>query len=258
MIARTHTHGVGHGDGAAVGVDGGPLLSLDSVRAGYGRVPVLHDVSLTVGDGEVTVLLGANGAGKTTTLRTLCGMLRAAGSIRFDGREMAGKSARWVARNGIAMVPQGRGTFNDLTVSENLQVGAYLQKSRSAIAEDTRFWLERFPRLAERHNQKAGTLSGGEQQMLAVSRAMMSRPRLLLLDEPSLGLAPRIVEEMFDTFARINAEQKTSMLVVEQSAELALAIADRGFVLESGRTVLSGTAAELQSHEGIRKAYLGS
>jgi len=233
------------------------LLEVASIRAGYGPVPVLHDVSLRVGRGEVVVLLGANGAGKTTTLRALCGVVRASGSVRFDGEELVGQSTRTIARRGIAMVPQGRGTFKDLSVLENLAAGAFLRRSRSEVAQDIAFWLETFPRLGERRQQKAGTLSGGEQQMLAIARAMMSRPRLLLLDEPSLGLAPRIVQDLFRMLGKINREQETSMLVVEQSAELALAIADRGYVLESGNTVLSGTAAELQDHDGVRQAYLG-
>ena len=233
------------------------LLQVENLQADYGTGPVLHDVSLSVSEGEIVVLLGANGAGKTTTLRALSGVVRAKGSVLFAGAELIGKPARQIVRRGVAMVPQGRGTFADLTVEDNLAAGAYLRRGRSELAADTALWFERFPRLAERARQKAGTLSGGEQQMLAVARALMSHPRLLLLDEPSLGLAPLVVQDLFELLARINADLGISMLVVEQSAELALAIAHRGYVLEAGNTVLSGTAAELQNHDGVRQAYLG-
>lgn len=233
------------------------LLRVERLQAGYDLGPVLHDVSLTVGQGEIVVLLGANGAGKTTTLRALSGLLKARGQVAFEGQDLLGRTARQIVRHGVAMVPQGRGTFADLSVTENLMAGAYLRRGRAEIARDVQTWFERFPRLGERAQQKAGTLSGGEQQMLAVARAMMSRPRLLLLDEPSLGLAPLVVQDLFRLLGQINADLGISMLVVEQSAELALAVAHRGYVLEAGITVLSGTATELRNHDGVRQAYLG-
>ncbi|MDV8010125.1 ABC transporter ATP-binding protein [Rhodococcus sp. IEGM 1241] len=233
------------------------FLEVRGLSARYGQLPVLHGVDLSVEQGEIVILLGANGAGKTTTLRALCSLVSTSGSAIFDGTELVGKSTRSIVRRGVAMVPQGRGTFKDLTVLDNLYAGAYLRKGRAEISADIAMWFERFPRLAERREQKSGTLSGGEQQMLAVARAMMSRPRLLLLDEPSLGLAPLVVQELFNLLSTINKDLNTSMLVVEQSAELALAIADRGYVLEAGHTVLSGSATELQSHDGVRQAYLG-
>ena len=234
-----------------------PLLAVEHLQAGYETGEVLHDVSLTVDDKEIVVLLGANGAGKTTTMRALTGTVRARGRARLTGQDLLGMSARQIVRQGVALVPQGRGTFADLTVADNLLAGAYLRRDRAEIARDVRSWYERFPVLGERAQQKAGTLSGGEQQMLAVARAMMSRPRLLLLDEPSLGLAPLVVQDLFELFARLNAETGIALLIVEQSAELALAVAHRGYVLEAGHTVLSGTAEQLQTHEGVRHAYLG-
>lgn len=233
------------------------LLAVERLRAGYQAGEVLHDVSLTVARGEIVVLLGANGAGKTTTMRALSGTVRAHGRAVLDGQDLLAMSSRQIVRHGVALVPQGRGTFADLSVEDNLCAGAYLRRGRGEITRDVRMWYERFPVLGQRAQQKAGTLSGGEQQMLAVARAMMSRPRLLLLDEPSLGLAPLVVQELFELFARMNRETGVAMLIVEQSAELALAVAHRGYVLEAGHTVLCGTAEELQTHEGVRQAYLG-
>jgi branched-chain amino acid transport system ATP-binding protein len=232
------------------------LLKVEHLAAGYGAVKVLHDVALDVDPGEIVVLLGANGAGKTTTLRAVNGTIPSSGSVRYRGAEIGSANASAIVRKGVATVPQGRGTFPDLTVHENLLVGAHLVKG-SAVAKRTELWLDAFPRLRERLTQRAGTLSGGEQQMLAVARAMMSGPDLLLLDEPSLGLAPLVVQELFVRLKEINRESGVAMCLVEQSAELALDIADRGFVLEAGRTVLTGSAAELHDNAGVRQAYLG-
>ncbi|MCO8125606.1 ABC transporter ATP-binding protein [Acidimicrobiia bacterium EGI L10123] len=219
-------------------------------------VRVLHGIDLEVRDGEVVVVLGANGAGKTTTMRAICGLVDTTGSIRLDGKEIVGKKSADVARLGVAHVPQGRGTFADLSVEDNLQVGAFVRKDKE-IRSDIDRWYEVFPVLGERRQQQAGTLSGGEQQMLAVARALMGRPRLLLLDEPSLGLAPMIVQNVFRNLQSIREEFGTTMLVVEQNANLALGIADRGYVIEAGRIVLSGTADELSSDDAVRAAYLG-
>uniref|UniRef100_UPI00385579B2 ABC transporter ATP-binding protein n=1 Tax=Gephyromycinifex aptenodytis TaxID=2716227 RepID=UPI00385579B2 len=233
------------------------MLDVQDLHAGYDSVTVLHGVTVNVAEGEVVVLLGANGAGKPTTMRALNGSLPSEGTLNFRGQDIGSMSVSRIVRLGVATVPQGRGTFPDLTVSENLTVGAHSVRSRKEIGKQTSEWLERFPRLGERKEQRAGTLSGGEQQMLAVARAMMSNPALLLLDEPSLGLAPLVVQELFGLLREINKERGTAMLVVEQSAELALDIADRGFVLEAGETVLSGTADELRGNSAVRQAYLG-
>ncbi|MCB0977344.1 MAG: ABC transporter ATP-binding protein [Acidimicrobiales bacterium] len=233
------------------------LLSLREVRGGYGAITVLHGLSIEVNEGEVAVVLGANGAGKTTTLRAICGMLgRVGGEIFFDDHEITKSSTQAIARAGIAHVPQGRGTFTDLTVAENLRLGAINRKD-GGVAADLDQWYSLFPRLAERRDQLAGSMSGGEQQMLAIARALMSRPRLLLLDEPSLGLAPLITKEVFDHLRQINEESGLAMLVVEQNATLALDIAHRGYVLETGSIVASGAAETLVADEGVRKAYLG-
>jgi branched-chain amino acid transport system ATP-binding protein len=237
---------------------GVPKLKVTNLDARYGQIQVLRHVSFEVAEGEVVVILGANGAGKTTTLRALCGMVSTAGSIQLEGHEVRGKDTADIVRRGVAHVPQGRGTFPELSVTDNLQVGAYVRKDRKGIDEDVERWFEIFPRLAERRNQHAGSLSGGEQQMLAVARAMMSRPQMLLLDEPSLGLAPLIIEDLFRRFGDINRDTGTTMLVVEQNANLALDIANRGYVLESGSIVLSGTADELRTNEAVREAYLGA
>jgi branched-chain amino acid transport system ATP-binding protein len=232
------------------------LLEVSGLCAGYGQVQVLRDVDFTVDDGEMVVLLGANGAGKTTTLRALCQMIDTWGSVRFDGEELVGKRTERVVRRGIGQVPQGRGTFPELTVEENLEAGAYTRKDRAGVRDDIDRWFSMFPRLQERRTQQAGSLSGGEQQMLAVARALMSRPRLLLLDEPSLGLAPLVIQGLFRQFAELNKEGVT-MFVVEQNANLALAVAHRAYVLEAGQIVLSGVADELKSDDSVRRAYLG-
>ena len=237
-------------------ITGEPLLALDNVSAAYGLVQVLHGISLQVAHGEVVVVLGANGAGKTTTIRAICGMVSTRGAIHLAGEDIAGKATADIARRGVAHVPQGRGTFADLSVDDNLQLGAFVRKDKE-IRDDIDRWYEVFPVLGDRRQQSAGTLSGGEQQMLAIARALMSRPQLLLLDEPSLGLAPLIVQDLFHRLGEIKADLGTTMLVVEQNASLALAIADRAYVLEAGQIVLGGTAAELQADDAVRRAYLG-
>ena len=217
---------------------------------------VLHGIDFGVSKGGVTALLGANGAGKTTTLRAISGMLRTQGEIRFDGARIDGRSTEAIARRGVAHVPDGRGTFMELTVEENLRLGAYTRK-RAAFAADVDHMFGFFPKLKERYAQQAGTLSGGEQQMLAIARALLMRPALLLLDEPSFGLAPLIVREIFAIMQRIQNEEQVSILVVEQNASLALAIADRAYLLETGRIVMSGPAADIRKDEAIRRSYLG-
>jgi branched-chain amino acid transport system ATP-binding protein len=232
------------------------LLEVTGLHAGYGAVRVLRGLDFTVDAGEVVVILGANGAGKTTTLRAVCGMIEGQGRVVFDGRDLLGRRADQVAQAGIGHVPQGRGTIVDLTVADNLRVGAYRRRD-SDIARDMESWYEAFPRLGQRRDQLAGSMSGGEQQMLAIARAMMARPTLVLLDEPSLGLAPIITQELFRKLADLNKEQGVSMLVVEQNASLALDIATRGYVLETGSIVVAGTAAELAGNDDVQKAYLG-
>jgi branched-chain amino acid transport system ATP-binding protein len=249
------TGGTSAGTGAGAGTD---ILVLDDVRARYGSAEVLHGVSLTVREGGVTALLGANGAGKTTTLRAISGMVTTKGTVTVGGRDVIGLRPDQVAGLGVAHVPQGRGTLDQLSVRDNLLVGGYQQKSRRDVEADIAHCLELFPALARREKSTAGNLSGGEQQMLAVCRALMSRPRLLLLDEPSLGLAPRTAEEVFEAVGRLQAETGLSMLIVEQTASLALGLADTAVVLETGRTVLSGPAAEMAGRDEIRQAYLGS
>ncbi len=233
-----------------------PLLQIRGVHAAYGQVRVLHGIDIDVGEGEVVVVLGANGAGKTTMMRAICGMVGTVGSIVFDGTELVGKKPADVARLGVAHVPQGRGTFADLTVEDNLQVGAFTRKDKE-VQRDIEGWYDTFPVLGQRRTQQAGTLSGGEQQMLAVARALMGRPRLLLLDEPSLGLAPMIAQSVFDHLRRIKADTGATMLVVEQNANIALKIAERAYVIEAGQIVLSGTAEHLQRNDAVRAAYLG-
>jgi branched-chain amino acid transport system ATP-binding protein len=235
-----------------------PRLKVTDLDARYGQIQVLRGISFEVNDGEVVVVLGANGAGKTTALRAICSMVSTSGSVQIEGQEVRGRDTADIVRRGVAHVPQGRGTFPELSVLDNLHVGAYIRKDRKSIDEDVERWLEVFPRLSERRSQSAGSLSGGEQQMLAVARAMMSRPTLLLLDEPSLGLAPLIIEDLFRRFGEINKATNTTMLIVEQNANLALDIADRGYVLESGNIVLSGSADELRTNEAVREAYLGA
>lgn len=234
----------------------GSMLTVRGLHAGYGPVTVLRGIDLEVAAGEIVVVLGANGAGKTTTLRALSGMIDTTGSVTFDGTELVGRDPAAIVSLGVAHVPQGRGTFPELTVEDNLRVGAYTRRDRD-VATDIDRWYQTYPVLGERRTQPAGSLSGGEQQMLAVARALMARPKLLLLDEPSLGLAPIIVRDLFDRFAAINAETGTTMLVVEQNAQLALAIADRAYVLEAGEIAVSGTAEELRGDDAIRRAYLG-
>jgi branched-chain amino acid transport system ATP-binding protein len=234
-----------------------PLLEVADLYAGYGVENVLRGVSFTVEQRGITAILGANGAGKTTLLRTISGMLRRRGSIRFDGKPIEKIATEDIARLGVAHVPDGRGTFLDLTTEENLRIGAYTRKDRHAVAKDIDRMFSYFPRLKERRRQQAGTLSGGEQQMLAVSRALMLRPRLLLLDEPSFGLAPMVVQDIFRIMRGINAEDGVSVLLVEQNASLALELADRAYVLETGQVVISGNAAEVGANESVRRAYLG-
>jgi len=231
------------------------MLEVRGVTAHYGPIEVLHGVEFDVKQGEVVVVLGANGAGKTTTLRAICQMVSTGGSIVLEGKELSGQKTSEIVRAGVAHVPQGRGTLNDLTVEDNMLAGAYVRRDK-AIASDVERWYTMFPRLKEWRTQAAGSLSSGEQQMLAVVRALMSRPRLLLLDEPSLGLAPLIVQDIFRAFGELNKEGMT-MLVVEQNANVALDLADRAYVLEAGETVLSGDANDLRHDDAVRKAYLG-
>jgi branched-chain amino acid transport system ATP-binding protein len=231
-----------------------PLLELNDVHARYGPVKALHGVSLTVDEGKIVAVLGANGAGKTTTLRAVSNTVKRSGDVRFAGKPLGRRGPEAVAKLGIAHVPEGRGTFAELTVIENLRLGAYTR--RGSIKEDLDRVRAYFPWIDERADQQAGTLSGGEQQMLALARAFMQRPRLLLLDEPSLGLAPLVVSEIFRIVKELNAEGMT-VLVVEQNANIALQAADEAYVLEVGKVVLSGPSQELQEHESIRKSYLG-
>ena len=234
------------------------LLQLDGVSAWYRDRPVLFDVDLTVAAGGITTLLGANGAGKTTTLRAICHlMVRTSGNVYLGGEAIERHATEKIARMGVAHVPDGRGTFTALTVEENLQLGASSRPRSAEIEADCERMYDYFPRLRERRRQQAGTLSGGEQQMLAVSRALMSRPRLLLLDEPSFGVAPLVIRDIFAVLKEINAKDGVGILLVEQNAELALACADRAYVLESGRIVISGSADEIRSDAGVRRAYLG-
>ncbi|MDH2412562.1 ABC transporter ATP-binding protein [Nocardioides sp. CER19] len=233
------------------------LLELESVTASYGPVQVLDGVSLSVPEGGAVGILGANGAGKTTTLRSISGTVRAGGRILFEGKDIRGKRPEQVAALGIAHVPEGRGSFGALTVRENLRVGAYLRRDRKGIAADIEFLLDLFPNLKERYKSNASALSGGEQQMLAVGRAVMAKPRLLLLDEASLGLAPSTAKVVYDAIARLRRESGIAMLVVEQNANLAFRLVDSATVLETGRSVLSGTTAELKGMDEIRRAYLG-
>ena len=233
------------------------LPNIKDVHAYYGQIQALHGVSLSIREGEVTALLGANGAGKTTTLRAVCGMIRTTGTIEFEGRSIAGKSTESIVRLGIAHVPQGRGTFTRMNVEENLLLGAISRSDKAAIADDIEKMYAQFPVLKERRLQQAGLLSGGEQQMLAVARALMLRPRLMLLDEPSFGLAPLVVRDLFGILGKINREENTTILVVEQNAQLALELASTAYVIETGEIVKSGPAAEIASNEDIRKSYLG-
>jgi branched-chain amino acid transport system ATP-binding protein len=234
-----------------------PLLELRDVTARYGPIRALHGVTLTVDEGEVVALLGANGAGKTTTLRAISGAVRRGGEIVFDGKPLARRRPDSVARRGVAHVPEGRGLFSELTVWENLRMGAYVAGGRKTLEEESERVFDYFPWMAERRNQPASTLSGGEQQMLALSRALVSRPRLLMLDEPSLGLAPTIVAELFRIVRHLNEERGMTVLVVEQNANVALETAARAYVLEVGKVAVEGASDELRRHEGVRKSYLG-
>jgi branched-chain amino acid transport system ATP-binding protein len=234
-----------------------PLLELEGVEARYGPIKALHGVTLRVDDGEVVALLGANGAGKTTTLRAVSGTVRHEGRIVFAGRQIGRRTPDRVARLGVGHVPERRGLFSELTVWENLRMGAYMRGERRTLRSEAPRILEYFPWMERRRDQQAGTLSGGEQQMLALARALVSRPRLLMLDEPSLGLAPTVVQELFRIVADLNANDGLTVLVVEQNANVALAAAARAYVLEVGEVVIEGTSDELRRHESVRKSYLG-
>jgi branched-chain amino acid transport system ATP-binding protein len=234
-----------------------PLLELEDVTARYGPVTALHGISLRVDEGESVAVLGANGAGKTTTLRAISGTVRRSGKIAFGGKRIARTAPEAVARAGVAHVPEGRGTLTELSVHENLRLGAYTRRDRKAVADDERRVLSYFPQLAQRGSQRAGTLSGGEQQMLALARALMLRPRLLLLDEPSLGLAPLVVAEIFRIVRELNEREGLAVLVVEQNAVVALDATARAYVLEVGKVAVEGTSADLQRDEAVRRSYLG-
>jgi branched-chain amino acid transport system ATP-binding protein len=234
------------------------LLRTQGLTAGYGPVTVLHGLDLEVNEGEIVVMLGANGAGKTTTMRAISGIMPRQGVVELAGRNIQKVGPEVIVRGGVAQVPQGRGTFPELSVEDNLRAGAYVRSGDAAgIAGDIQKWFEVFPRLAERKTQRAGSLSGGEQQMLAIARALMSRPKLLLCDEPSLGLAPLITQELFQVIERLNRDEGLSVLLVEQNANLAMHMASRVYLLETGRIVAAGSAAELSADDAIRKAYLG-
>jgi branched-chain amino acid transport system ATP-binding protein len=233
------------------------LLEVSNLNAAYGPTQVLFGVSFSLEQGKITTILGANGAGKTTTLRALCQVVKTTGSIRIDGEEVVGKATEAVVRMGVGHVPDGRGTFTGLTVEENLRLGAITRRDKAEVAVDLEKMYARFPRLKERRLQQAGTLSGGEQQMLAISRALMLRPRLLLLDEPSFGLAPLIVAEIFRIMREINQQDKVSMLLVEQNATLALDLADHAYLLETGHVSISGPSDVVKNDENVRRSYLG-
>jgi branched-chain amino acid transport system ATP-binding protein len=234
-----------------------PLLEVEGLRAGYGQVEVLEGIDFAVDGGQKVVILGPNGAGKTTTLRALSGMVHTSGKIAFDGQSLTGMRTAEIARRGVAHVPEGRGTFPELTVQENLRLGAYVRRDGAAVKEDLRRCYGWFPRLEERQSQPAGSLSGGELQMLAMARGLMLRPRLLMLDEPSLGLAPIVTRQLFRVLGEICDEQGMTVLLVEQNAGLALDFADHAYVLESGRIALSGQAQEIEDNDDVRRAYLG-
>ncbi|MBL8535128.1 MAG: ABC transporter ATP-binding protein [Betaproteobacteria bacterium] len=233
------------------------LLEVRDLHAGYGPSDVLQGVSFEVGEGGITTILGANGAGKTTLLRAVCGLVRRRGEVRFSGTAIGKRSTEDIVRLGLAHVPDGRGTFVMLTAEENLRVGAITRRDRRAVQEDMERMYGYFPRLKERREQQAGTLSGGEQQMLAIARALMLRPKLLVLDEPSFGLAPMVVQDIFRIMRTVNREEKVSILLVEQNAKLALELADSAYLLETGRVVQGGPAAQLRDDETVRRAYLG-
>ncbi|MCW2666207.1 MAG: putative branched-chain amino acid transporter ATP-binding protein [Frankiales bacterium] len=234
----------------------GAPLEVSALHAAYGPVQVLHGIEFRVDEGEAVVILGANGSGKTTTLRAICRMVSTSGSVSVYGTSLAGKKTEAVTKLGVAHVPQGRGTFADLSVDDNMRLGAFVRRDKD-VQKDIDGWYEVFPILGSRRAQPAGQLSGGEQQMLAISRALMGNPRVLLLDEPSLGLAPLIVKDLFERLKQVKLDRGTTMLVVEQNANLALAMADRGYVLEAGLIAISGTAEDLRTNEAVRRAYLG-
>jgi branched-chain amino acid transport system ATP-binding protein len=233
------------------------MLQVEDLAAYYGPTKVLHGISFTLEEGGITTILGANGAGKTTTLRAVCGMVRATGKVTLAGEAISGLTTESVARRGVAHVPEGRGTFTRLSTEENLRLGAISRRDHDAVEADLERMYNYFPVLRERRLQQAGTLSGGEQQMLAIARALMLRPRLMLLDEPSFGLAPLIVREMFRILRRINEEERVSMLLVEQNAALALDLADTAYLLETGRVALTGPAKDIAADEQVRRSYLG-
>ena len=233
------------------------LLEVKGLKAFYGQTQSLYDVAFDIPTGGITTLLGANGAGKTTTLRAICNMVRTDGTIRFDGKDIRGMATEEIVRQRIAHVPEGRGTFTTLTVDENLRIAAYTRKDKQGVKDELERVFVYFPRLKERIQQQAGTLSGGEQQMLAIARALMLKPRLMLLDEPSFGLAPLIVLEIFRILRRINDEEKVSILLVEQNAALALDLATHAYVLETGKVVMSGPSDVVKNDENVRKSYLG-
>ena len=233
------------------------MLKIENLHVAYGGIQALRGISLEVPDGQIVTLIGANGAGKSTTLRTISGLVKAkSGSIQWNGEELLGKSIDKIVTSGIAMSPEGRRVFPDMTVLENLKIGAYLRKDKAEIEKDIQWVYQLFPRLQERSWQLAGTLSGGEQQMLAVGRALMSRPKLMMLDEPSLGLAPLVVQDIFKIIQEIN-RQGVTVLLIEQNANMALKIADLAYVLETGNITMSGTGAELLVNEKVKEAYLG-
>jgi branched-chain amino acid transport system ATP-binding protein len=233
------------------------LLRVAGLRAAYGQTRVLHGIDFAMDKGAITALLGANGAGKTTTLRALCAMVKTQGEIRLDGERIDGRATEDIVRRGVAHVPDGRGTFLNLSTEENLWLGAYARKDRRAVEADLERVYGYFPRLRERRRQQAGTLSGGEQQMLAISRALMLAPKLMLLDEPSFGLAPLLVRELFEILRRINRQEQVSLLLVEQNAAMALDLADSAYLIETGRVVLAGSSADLKRDDSVRRAYLG-
>ena len=233
------------------------LLELIDLSAGYGASDVIHGLNMKIEEGSITTLLGSNGAGKTSTLRAICKMIRTRGQIVFEGQRLDGLSTEDIVRLGVAHVPDGRGTFTSMSAEENLRLGSYTRKDKRAVAEDQERMFTYFPRLKERRHQQAGTLSGGEQQMLAIARALMLRPRLLLLDEPSFGLAPLIVKEIFGIMRTINQTEKVTILLVEQNAAMALDLAHQAYLIETGRLAMSGPAEELKQDEAVRRAYLG-
>jgi branched-chain amino acid transport system ATP-binding protein len=234
-----------------------PLLDVRGLEAGYGPTRVLFGIDLQVAAGSITALLGANGAGKTTTLRALCGLIRRQGRVTLASQRIDAMATEDIVRLGVAHVPDGRGTFTGLTTEENLRMGACTRRDRAGVREDFERFYEYFPRLKERRHQQAGTLSGGEQQMLAIARALMLRPRLLLMDEPSFGLAPLVVQDIFRIMRRIRESQNVAILLVEQNAALALELADTAYLLETGRIVLAGSATAVRNNDAVRTAYLG-